>query len=83
VFAYELGDRRINVLTLIKLANIFGVPVENLMGMIKAQRPVKRRLSPSGVRHAELYAKLSKTQQRFVARVIEVLLAQRAAVASN
>ena len=79
VFAYELGDRRVSVLMLIKLAKIFGVPVEDLMGMTKSQRPVKRRLSPAGVRHAERFQQLSKTQQRFVARIIEVLLDQNRA----
>jgi len=76
VFAYELGDRRVSVLMLIKLAKIFGVPVEDLMGMSKAQRSPKRRLSAASVRHAELFRQLNKTQQRFVARIIEVLLAQ-------
>jgi transcriptional regulator with XRE-family HTH domain len=76
VFAYELGDRRVSLLILVKLSTIFGVPVEDLLGMTKSQRPVKRRLSPAGVRHAERFHQLSKTQQRFVARIIEVLLAQ-------
>ncbi|MET0534561.1 MAG: helix-turn-helix transcriptional regulator [Steroidobacter sp.] len=76
VFAYELGDRRVSVLMLVKLAKVFGVSVESLMGMTKAQRPAKRRLSPAGVRHAERFHQLSKTQQRFVARIIEVLLEQ-------
>jgi transcriptional regulator with XRE-family HTH domain len=83
VFAYELGDRRVNVLMLTKMAPIFQVSVEALMGFGRAARPVKRRLSPAGVRHAERYAEMSKTQQRFVARIIETLLAQRAAVASG
>lgn len=76
VFAYELGDRRVNVLALIKLAKIFGVPVEQLMCMIKDPHPVKRRLSPAGVRHAERYQALSKKQQRFVTKIIDVLLAE-------
>lgn len=75
VFAYELGDRRVSVLMLIKLAKVFGVAVEDLMGLTKPQRP-RRRLSPAGVRHAERYRMLSKTQQRFVARIIDVLLEQ-------
>jgi transcriptional regulator with XRE-family HTH domain len=83
VFAYELGDRRVNVLKLIQLAKIFGVPVEDLMGLSNAPRPVKRRLSPAGVLHAERYQMMSKTQQRFVARIIDVLLAQRTPAASS
>lgn len=79
VFAYELGDRRVNVLMLMKMAKIFDLPVEQLMGMTKPQRQVKRRLSPAGVRHAERFAQLSRTQQRFLTRITDVLLEQRAA----
>ena len=78
VFAWELGDRRVSVLMLIKLAKVFEVPVEQLMGMIKSQQPANRRLSPAGIRHAERFAQLSKTQQRFVSRIIDVLEGQNA-----
>jgi DNA-binding XRE family transcriptional regulator len=47
VFAYELGDRRVSVLIVVKLAKIFGTPVEELLGMRKAQVPIKYRLSPA------------------------------------
>lgn len=83
VFAYELGDRRVNVPRLIELAALFHIPVEELMDLSKEPRPVKRRLSPAGARHAERYQLMSKKQQRFVTRIIDVLLAQRAAVVSN
>lgn len=73
VFAYELGDRRISVLILAKLARTFGVPVEELMGMTRSPRPAQR-LSPAGIRHAERYAQLSKTEQRFVKKIMDVLL---------
>ena len=73
VFAYELGDRRISVLMLAKLARIFTAPVEEMMGLAKPSRIPKRRLSPKTVRHAERLQKLSKTQQRFIVRIIESL----------
>lgn len=73
VFAYELGDRRVSVLILAKLAKTFGVPVEELMGMTRSPRPAQR-LSPAGVRHAERFQQLRKTQQRFVKKIIDVLL---------
>lgn len=76
VFAYELGDRRVSVLMLIKLAKIFDVPVEELIGLINSPRPDKPRPSPAGIRHAERFQQLSKTEQRFVTRIIDVLLAQ-------
>lgn len=73
VFAYELGDRRVNVLTLIKLARVFGVSLEELSGM-KRTIELKRRMSPAGERHAGRYQQLSKTEQRFVKKIMDVLL---------
>ena len=73
VFAYELGDRRISVLMLIKLAKVFEVSIEALMGQIRPVRQ-KCRLSPAGIRHAERFQQLSKTQQCFVKKIIDLLL---------
>jgi transcriptional regulator with XRE-family HTH domain len=77
VFAYELGDRRVSVLMLIKLAKIFGVPVEALMRLIPSAPPTDRRPSPAGIRHAERFQQLRKSDQRFVTRIIDVLLARQ------
>lgn len=74
VFAYELGDRRVSVLIVAKLAKIFGVSVEELMGLTRVPRPGHRRLSPAGLRHAERFQQLSKTEQRFVKKIMDVLL---------
>ena len=82
VFAYELGDRRVSVLMLIKLTEVFRVPIEELTGMTKARHPAKRRLSPAGARHAERFQMLSKTQQRFVTRIIDILLGMDAPASS-
>jgi transcriptional regulator with XRE-family HTH domain len=73
VHAYELGDRRTSVLILAKIAKAFGVPVEELIALDKPARALKGRLSPRAVRHAERLQALSKTQQRFVVRIIDVL----------
>jgi transcriptional regulator with XRE-family HTH domain len=73
VFAYELGDRRISVLVLAKLAKVFAVSVEEMVGLSKPVRVPKGRLSPRCVRHAGRLQALSKTQQRFVIRIIDVL----------
>lgn len=84
-FAYELGDRRVSVLMLVKLARIFDISVEELSGLKMPIRP-KRRLSPAGIRHAERFQQMSNTQQRFVKRIIDVLLEQnspRPSTASN
>lgn len=73
MFAYELGERRISVLVLAKLARVFSTSVEGMVGLSKPARGPKGRLSPRCVRHAERLQALSKTQQRFVIRIIDVL----------
>jgi transcriptional regulator with XRE-family HTH domain len=73
VFAYEIADRRVSVFILIKLARIFSVTVEELMGLTRPVRVPKRRLSPRAMRHAERLQALSKTQQRFVVRILDIL----------
>lgn len=73
VFAYELGDRRISVLVLLKIARVFGVTVQELIAMAKPTHSRKRRLSPRAERHAQRLQALSKTQQRFVVRIIDTL----------
>lgn len=73
VFAYELGERRVSVLTLAHIAKIFGVPVQDMIILSKSTRAPKGRLSPRAMRHAERLQGLTKTQQRFVIRIIDVL----------
>lgn len=73
VFAYELGERRVSVLVLAKIARVFSVPVEELIGIARPARTAKSRLSPRAIRHAERLQALSKTQQRFVVRIIDTL----------
>jgi DNA-binding XRE family transcriptional regulator len=83
IYAIEIGDRRVSVLMLAKLASIFQISVEKLMSMGKVARPVVRlRLSPAGERHAGRYQQLSKTEQRFVTKIMDVLL-ERALSAPN
>lgn len=73
VFAYELGERRVSVLILVKVAKVFSIPVEELVGLSRPVRIPKGRLSPRAMRHAERLQGLSKTQQRFVVRIIDML----------
>jgi transcriptional regulator with XRE-family HTH domain len=73
IHAYELGERRTSALVLAKIAKAFGVPVEELIGLAKPARVLKGRLSPRCIRHAERLQALSKTQQRFVIRIIDTL----------
>lgn len=77
VFAYEIGDRRVSVLVLDKLAKIFGVTIEALV-RFSAPPPVrKQRLSPRAIRHAERLQSLSKSHQRFVVKIIDNLEERR------
>lgn len=73
VFAYELGERRVSVLILTKIAKVFTVSVEEMAGLSKPPRIPKGRLSPRAMRHAERLQALSKTQQRFIIRILDVL----------
>jgi len=79
VFAYELGERRVSVLILAKIAKELAVPVEELISIVRTPSIRKGRLSPRAIRHAERLQGLSKTQQRFVIRIIDVLEAGRGA----
>lgn len=72
VFAYEIGDRRISALILERIAKLFKLSMDQLLG-IAPESVRKGRLSPRATRHAERLQALSKTQQRFVVRIIDVL----------
>jgi DNA-binding XRE family transcriptional regulator len=73
VFAYELGERRTSVLVLSKIAKAFGVPIEELIGLAKPMSIRKGRLSPRCMGHAARLQALTKTQQRFVIRILDTL----------
>lgn len=74
VFAYELGERRPSVFLMSKMAQVFAVAMDDLTNANKPPRiPKRQRLSPRCVRHAERLQALPKTQQRFVARIIDSL----------
>ncbi|GFE84666.1 hypothetical protein GCM10011487_66660 [Steroidobacter agaridevorans] len=72
VFAYEIGERRISILVAGRLARLFSLTMDQFLGF--APEPTKKgRLSPRAMRHAERLQALSKTQQRFVVRILDVL----------
>lgn len=83
IFAYELGERRVSLLMLDKIARVFGVGLEELAGLSKSVRSRPQRLSPRAARHAERLQSLRKTQQRFVIRIIDVLEMANGAVKSR
>lgn len=73
VGAMELGDRRVTLPLVSKLAKVLVVSVEELIGITSPMRARARRRSPKIERHAARIQRLTKTQQRFVVRIIDVL----------
>ncbi len=73
IFAYENGARRVSVFLLERLAKVLIMRVEDLAGWVQPERVRPQRLSPRAKRHAERLQALSKTQQRFVLRIIDNL----------
>ncbi len=80
VHAYEAGSRRIPVSALPVVASTLAVSLEVLFGEehTKAARS-KRGPVPQWQQHIEAVAQLPKSQQQFVARMIEMALAQATA----
>lgn len=73
VFAYEVGDRRVSVLVVERLAKIFGVSLETLIRLSAPPKDRKQRLSPRAIRHAERLQALPTSNQRFVIKIIDSL----------
>lgn len=73
---YEVGRRRIPVSALPTLARALGVSLEELMGepVTKASR---RGPAPKLAQHMERISKLPRTQQQFVMRMLDTVLAQQ------
>jgi transcriptional regulator with XRE-family HTH domain len=79
IHAYEAGSRRIPVSALPVVASTLAVSLEVLFGEehTKATRG-KRGPVPQWQQHIEAVAQLPKPQQQFVARMLEMALAQAA-----
>lgn len=73
VFAYELGQRRVSLLIMARVAEIFRMSVDDLGNFAMPPKVRKGRLSPKAVRHAERIQGLSKTHQRFFIKILDVL----------
>lgn len=73
IYAYELGDRRMSIVTLDRMARTFGVPLDffRQSGDLKSIR--QTRTSPRWVRQASRLQQLTITEQRFVVRIIDML----------
>jgi transcriptional regulator with XRE-family HTH domain len=73
VFAYETGERRISVLMLERIAKLYALSTDQVIGLEPERATPKRRLSPKAMRHAERIQNLSKAEQRFIVRIIDHL----------
>lgn len=73
IFAYEIADRRPSIYILTKICKVFAVSLQDMVGFAKPTKVPNRRLSPRATRHAQRLMALSKTQQRFVVRIIDLL----------
>ena len=74
--SYEVGRRRIPVSALPAVARTLSVSLEELFGEDKPAARSKRGPVPQWQQQIEAVAKLPKSQQQFVARMIETVLAQ-------
>jgi transcriptional regulator with XRE-family HTH domain len=73
VFAIELGDRRVSVDKLATLVRLFGVTIDELLG-IKPVKPARHgRVTPAEQRHVEQLRSLTAGDRRVVKRVTEAL----------
>ena len=74
---YEVARLRVSASMLPQLAQIFSVPVNELIGL-HAIGKSKRAPVPKLQQHLERISQLPKSQQRFVLQVLESVLAQAA-----
>ena len=74
--AYELGQRRVPASMLPTLAEIFKVPVDELLGKPAAARTSKRGPTSRLQQQIDAISQLPKTRQRFVSEMLDTVLAQ-------
>jgi len=77
--SYEVGRRRIPVSALPTVATTLAVSLDELFGQSKPAARGKRGPAPQWQQHIEAVAQLPKSQQQFVARMIQTVLAEAAA----
>lgn len=74
--AYEAGRRRIPVSALPVVARALSASLEDLFGETGQPARAKRGPTPKWTQQIEEIAKLPKAQQRFVAQMLDMALAQ-------
>ena len=73
---YEVGRRRIPVSALPTLARALGVSLEELMGE-PVTKTSRRGPAPKLAQHMERISRLPRTQQQFVMKMLDTVLAQQ------
>ncbi len=72
VFAIELGDRRVRVDWVPKLARLYGVTTDELLSISSAVPPTpKQRISQAMVRHAATIGRLGRGERSFILKLAE------------
>lgn len=74
VFSWELGDRRVSLDLVPKLLDVFGVTMNQLLGLQPFRPLPKARVSPGELRHVQRLRALTAFDKRAVTRIAEALL---------
>jgi transcriptional regulator with XRE-family HTH domain len=77
--SYDVGRQRIPVSALPVVAHTLSVSLDELFGEAKPTTRTKRGPAPQWQQQIEAVSQLPKSQQQFVARMIETVLAQAGA----
>ncbi|MCU7929127.1 MAG: helix-turn-helix transcriptional regulator [Candidatus Thiodiazotropha sp. (ex Dulcina madagascariensis)] len=77
IAAYEAGTRKIPASTLPKLAKLFAVSLEELVGIEK--KPAKRGPASILQRQIEQIGLMPRTKQKFITEMLEALIKQQQA----
>ena len=77
VGAYEIGSRKIPASMLPVLAQLFAVPLEQLMGMDK--QPAKRGPASVLQRQIEQIGLMPRNKQKFISEMLEAMIKQQQA----
>ncbi|MBM6446864.1 hypothetical protein ACX3YC_16370 [Pseudomonas mohnii] len=80
---YESGKRRIQVAALPELARLLSTTLEELFGQQQETTVRKRGPAPKWQQQLEAIDQLPKSQQKFVAQMLDALIAQATTKASS
>jgi transcriptional regulator with XRE-family HTH domain len=73
VFAYELGERRVSMLVVSRIANVFSMTIDDLGDFAAPPKLRKGKLSARSMRQAERIQRLPTSSHRFLIRILDLL----------